>query len=116
MLIKDKESIFEEIQEAFSNVRKPSQFLDDPQHCEECAEHNETLCNSTRETVSLKELGNSGWDPLCYVTPQGFMYYSPAMVRLSLDSESDDDYLNQFLFHTTYEGIDTKGTNDEKRI
>jgi len=70
-----------------------------PEHCGECAEHNETLTTHTSETISLAELGNPGWDPICYLDRiEQFRYYLPALARLSC-GKGDDYYLGQFLFH-----------------
>ena len=48
----------------------------------------------------MEDLGNPGWDPLCFVDDEGFRYWFPAMVRLALDSSGD--YIDQFLFHLNY--------------
>jgi hypothetical protein len=73
-------------------------------HCCECAEHDETLLQADIDTIGLAELGNPGWDPICFATPEGKKYYVPAMVRLSLDTLADEFYLAQFLFHLEYDG------------
>ena len=53
----------------------------------------------TADTISLNELGNPGWDPICFVSSiDGFRYYLPAFARLSC-GKGDDYYLGQFLFH-----------------
>lgn len=92
-----EQDLLEEAAAAFGSDR-PSVFVD-PNHCSECSEHNGTLLAHTPESISLAELGNPGWDPICFVEERGFKYYFPAMVRLALDS--GDDYVSQFLFHVT---------------
>ena len=84
------------IQEVFRS-NKPTLFVD-PNHCSECEEHNQVLLDHTIDTISLSELGNPGWDPICFVDRQGFKYYLPALARLSLGT-GDQYYLGQFLFH-----------------
>lgn len=85
------------------DVEKPKHFTD-YNHCEECFDHDQILLNQTVDLIGLVELGNPGWDPLCYVDPQGFQYYFPALIRLCLNSSESDYYINQFLFHISYEG------------
>ena len=118
MRIKEKHEILSSIEAAFSHCRRPHNFID-ASHCEECAEHNDTLCNTNRDEIGLKELGNPCWDPMCFVQPQGFVYYFPAMVRLAFDDSTNNEYLNQFLFHCTYEGGKNPNfkhfTNDQVR-
>jgi hypothetical protein len=74
----------------------------------ECADHNETLRAFDRDTIGLAQLGNPGWDPMCFVLPEAFQYYFPAMVRLTIDSRGLDSYLDQFLFHITYDGENSR--------
>jgi hypothetical protein len=86
------------IQSHYQAVPRPTSF-GNPSHCSECAEHNETLMAHTPETISFRELGNPGWDPICYlVNIDQFRYYLPALARLSR-GKGDDYYLSQFLFH-----------------
>ncbi len=91
----------------FADVPRPEHFTDHT-HCEECADHDETLRSFDRDSIGLGQLGNRGWDPLCFVHPQGFLYYFPAMVRLALSSRGQEVYLDQFLFHLTYEGEESR--------
>ena len=77
-------------------------------HCDECAEHDDTLRSYTPKSIGLEQLGNPGWDPICFVLPKAFKYYFPALVRLALDSEGLEGYLDQFLFHVTYQGEDSR--------
>lgn len=68
-------------------------------HCDECAEHNQTLVQADIDTIGLAELGNPGWDPMCFCTVTGKKYYMPALIRLSLATIHTEFYLEQFLFH-----------------
>lgn len=103
MTILEQSEVWEGIESAFSKCQKPH-FFTDVSHCSECAEHNKALSNSNRDTIGLKELGNPCWDPICFVKPKGFLYYFPAMVRLAFDDSTDNEYLDQLLFHCSYEG------------
>lgn len=84
-------------------VDKPEHFTNF-KHCDECAEHDETLRNSTVEDIGLEQLGNPGWDPICFSSAEGMKYYMPAFVRISLDSVDADFYFAQLLFHLEYDG------------
>lgn len=97
----------QQVEAAFAEVPRPARFTD-RDHCCECAEHDDTLAAFERDTIGLAQLGNPGWDPLCFVLPEAFLYYFPAMARLVLDPEGDDGYLEQFLFHMTYEGEESR--------
>ena len=79
-------------------AQKPEHFTD-YEHCEECAEHDETLLSSEIDTIGLAELGNPGWEPLCFTSAEGKKYFLPALVRLSLDTVENEFYFGQFLFH-----------------
>lgn len=73
-------------------------------HCEECAEHDQTLKETDIDHISLVELGNPGWDPLCFCTDEGKKYYIPALIRLSLETVNDQFYFGDFLFHLESDG------------
>lgn len=88
------------------NVEKPKHFTNF-NHCEECAEHDQTLINSDVEIIGLSELGNPGWNPLCFCSIDGMKYYMPALIRLTLETiETDcmDFYFAQLLFHLESDG------------
>ena len=59
-------------------------------------EHNETMKAHTREDITIHELGNAAWDPMCFASDEAFVYYLPAMFRLAF---GPDDYIDQLLFH-----------------
>ena len=82
----------------------PEQFTWDPGHCCECQEHEDTLKNKNPETIGLEEFGNPGWDPAAFLSPQGFSYFFPAMVRLVLEDLGKTAYVESFLFHLAWDG------------
>jgi hypothetical protein len=88
------------------NVPKPVHFCND-QHGDECSEHNQTLSAYDVDSIGLQQLGNPGWDPLCFSSPEGLLYYLPAMIRLTLDSTDSpqETYLDQMLFHLIRDGL-----------
>ena len=84
---------------------KPEHFTD-YRHCCECAEHDQTLLAFHIDSIGLEQLGNPGWDPLCFSSPEGFVYYMPALIRLTVDTIEDpsQSYLDQMLFHLIKDG------------
>jgi hypothetical protein len=96
-----KEDIIEQALLLFPADYRPDNFTD-PGHCEECRDHNDTLLGTTREDITFNELGNPGWDPICFINEEGFKYYFPALVRLALTGYGDEYYITQFLFHITW--------------
>ena len=88
---------------------KPAHFTN-YRHCCECAEHDETLLAYDVNTVGLEQLGNPGWDPLCFVSSEGFLYYLPALIWITLDTmaKPQERYLDQLLFHLMYDGKDNR--------
>jgi hypothetical protein len=87
----------QEVQRAFAHVPRPDHFTNYT-HCCECAEHDATLRAATPDTIGLAELGNAGWDPICFISVEGFHYYLPALARLAL-GRGREYYLDQFLVH-----------------
>lgn len=87
------------------NAPKPEHFTD-YRHCCECAEHDQTLLAFDVDSIGLEQLGNPGWDPLCFSSPEGMIYYMPALIRLTVDTISipQESYLDQMLFHLIKDG------------
>ena len=87
------------------DVEKPEHF-GNYQHCCECAEHDQELSAFDVNSIGLEQLGNPGWDPLCFSHPEGMVYYLPALIRITLDTISNpsERYLDQFLFHLIKDG------------
>ncbi len=89
--------LIEEAKKLFK-AEKPEHFTNYT-HCEECAEHDQTLLNSTIDTITINELGYPGWDPICFSSVEGKKYYMPSLIRLSLETVLDELYFSQLLFH-----------------
>ena len=89
--------------ERLFQMEKPDVFTD-LDHCDECTEHNNTLKNSDVKTIGLDALGSPSWDPICFCSVEGKLYYTPAFLRLSLDTLDQEFYLDQFLFHLIWDG------------
>ena len=90
------------------DVPRPEHFTDRG-HCCECADHDDMLRSRDLDSLTISDVGNPGWDPVCFVTDQAFFYYFPALARLALDQPQQGQgwYFEQLLFHLTYED----GTN-----
>lgn len=104
----DMEVLFE-LGAAFAACERPDHFTDF-QHCCECAEHDELLRSRHLESLRIEDVGNPGWDPLCFTSAEGLLYYLPALGRLALDEPTKDSdwYVPQLHFHLTYEGAENR--------
>ena len=96
-------AVLSEITKAFAAAPRPEHFTNFT-HCPECAEHDQTLIDHTPDTISLDQLGFPGWDPICFISVPGYLYYFPGLSRLAL--EHTDDYLDQFLFSLNHERVE----------
>jgi hypothetical protein len=92
--------ILAEIDAAFGSVGRPEHFTEYT-HCCECAEHDELLRSRNRETLSIEDVGNPGWDPLCFSSPDGMAFYFPTLARFALAEPQPGYgwYADQLLFH-----------------
>ena len=100
----DDVHVLEAVTAAFAPCERPAHFTN-YMHCCECADHDAVLLARDNDTLGLDDVGNPGWDPLCYVDPTGFAYYFPALARLALTEPgaARDWYVPQLLFHLTYD-------------
>lgn len=98
------EGILAAIDEAFG-CERPAQMVRNPGHCDECTEHEGTMQAVTPETVSLEQVGNLAWDPVCYLTDEAWRYFMPGLARLAL-GRGDGYHLDQFLYHLESGRID----------
>jgi len=64
------------------------------------------LRSHDRGTLGIGEVGNPGWDPICFITPEGFAYYLPALARLALEGPDPvwGSYVPQLAVHLRYDG------------
>ena len=88
------------VEAAFADVPRPEHFTNFT-HCEECAEHDELLRSRDCSNLNVSDVGNPGWDPLCFSSGQGIAYFMPALARLALAPPTYDFgwYGSQLLFH-----------------
>lgn len=97
--------ILQTIKQAFKGCRRPEHFTNYT-HCEECAEHDEVLRSREIDTLRIEDVGNIGWDPICFTSSEGFAYYFPALARLALaePEHAHDWYGAQLLSHLLGDG------------
>jgi len=79
-----KQEVLAKINEVFGSLPRPVQFVRNPDHCDECEEHEETLAKLTPETISLKEVGSPAWDPMAFASDTSYQYFLPGLARLAL--------------------------------
>jgi hypothetical protein len=77
----------------------PEHFTD-RNHCCECADHDDLLRSRDIDLLTIDDLGNPGWDPICFVTDKAFFYCFPALEQPSCGHAW---YFEQLIFHLTYE-------------
>jgi hypothetical protein len=101
----DDAQVLEAIQRAFADCPRPDHFTEYT-HCCECAEHDEVLRSRDVQTLRIEDVNNPGWDPICFVSVQGFAYYLPALARFALKAPADQQgwYGGQLLFHLRLDG------------
>ena len=101
--------VLSELGTAFACCERPQHFTDF-KHCCECAEHDELLRSRDLQSLRIEDVGNPGWDPLCFTSAAGLLYYLPALGRLALDEPTRDFdwYALQLHFHLTYGGPDNR--------
>lgn len=98
-------AILDLVDRSFASAIKPEHFTN-YRHCDECREHDDLLRMRDRETLTIQDVGNAGWDPICFISPEGFAYYFPALARIALADPRGPEgwYGPQLLFHLTSEG------------
>lgn len=101
--------VLAQIDAEFGPLLKPEHFTNFT-HCEECAEHDETLRTCDRETLEVRHVGNAGWDPLAFSSPHGKAYYMPTLARFALAAPTYEFgwYGDQLLFHLFCNGAENK--------
>jgi hypothetical protein len=89
--------ILELVSQAFADSPRPEHFTE-YWHCSECEEHDELLRSRNLDTLTMEDIDNPCWDPICFLTPEGYRYYFPALVRLSLES-AENSYWDQLIHY-----------------
>ncbi len=98
-------AVLEKVRRAFKANPRLEHFTNF-EHCEECAEHDQTLLARDPDSLKIEDVGNPGWDPICFISPEGFAYYLPGLARLALDEPpyGYSWYGSQLLWHLISDG------------
>ncbi len=80
-------------EKAFEKVRRPATFTTCP--CDECSTFDALLKTREYDTLTEADIDMS----LCLMSPEGLVYWTPALVRLCLTREVDDRWeaCNHFI-------------------
>ena len=114
----DSDKLIAEAKILFCGDARPSAFIRDTDHCCECAEHEATLQSHDQDSIGLEQLGNAAWDPICFISPAGYKYYFPALIRLAINDKDKTGYLDQFLLNLSFDGLENerfKSFSEEQR-
>lgn len=101
------DKLISECKVLFGKNRRPAVFTNDP-CCGEGAEYDAMFRMHTPDSIGLRELGNSGLDPIFYITPEAYRYYFPALARLAVDNIASGNFLDLFLFHLRLDGYQNR--------
>jgi hypothetical protein len=101
--------VLRRVRAACAPVARPERFTD-RDHCCECAEHDDLLRARQLDALTIDDVGNPGWDPICFARDEAFFYLLPALARLALDTPAPSRgwYFEQLLFHLTHEGASNR--------
>jgi hypothetical protein len=102
----EDQPVLDRIDRAFGGIYKPEHFTNHA-HCDECAEHDNTLRSRTRETLRREDLGNPAWDPLTFSSEEGIAYVFPAIARYAVLPDAwprHEWYGCQLLSHLSHDG------------
>lgn len=92
----ERQRIIADIDRAFAQASRPPTFLREPQHCPECAAHDEMLRKLTPRTVRLRHLDLQEGGGPHDISDDAFKYFMPGLVRHVLarpDGDAPDCFL-----------------------
>lgn len=95
------EQIRDRLYSEFSDYARPEHFTD-YEHCDECAEHDETMQSADLETLTAAHMGTGGWSPLSFLTEEAFGYYMPRLMELALIEDRNvhgEPFATLIMFH-----------------
>jgi len=99
----DRERIISEGYRAFSNFARPEHFTNHT-HCEERAEHDETMPSCSLSEIGPQHVGNPGWSPIPFLTESAYGYVMPRLLEMALSNGTNSDsdpFLFQYLLALT---------------
>jgi hypothetical protein len=77
------ESLTRQIEERFAAYPRPVDYIDQD-HCDECAEHYQTLLDVAPADLTKDHVGDGAWDPSCFLTADAFRHYFPGLARIAV--------------------------------
>ena len=83
-------------------IERPAHFTNYT-HCHECYDVDSMLQGETIESIGIKKLG-TGCEALIYCTTDGIQYFTPALIRLSLETIHTDFYFGDFSYYLQSNG------------
>lgn len=83
-----KERFVDRAKRVFGAAPRPLRFT--RHHCDECVEHDLELQPYDNDTLPARVVCNPLWSPSCFLTPQGFRYFAPGLVRLQIEDLGRD--------------------------
>ena len=92
---RNDDAVLKLVDASFANVPRPEHFTN-WNHCDECSEHDATLRSQERGSFEIQVVLNPCWNPLAFMTPEGFQYFFPELVRMALN-DSKHGFLHDFL-------------------
>ena len=98
-----REEIINDAYRAFSIFSRPEHFTNFA-HCEECAEHDETMRSHSLSDIGSNQVGNPGWSPIPFLTEQAYGYVMPRLLELALNNSINNDndpFVFQYLLALT---------------
>ena len=89
----DATSLQRKFESAFQKVLRPATFT--TCHCDECTTLDALFQTRDPQTLTEEDIGMS----LCLMSPEGLTYWTPALVRLCLTREPDNEWeaCNHFI-------------------
>ncbi len=90
------------------NIERPRHFLDNPNHCDECCEVEEKAQRNDIDSLTIEEAGEAYAALHNFLNNEGFLYYFPAFIRLSIESRENEGYIENLLFALTYQESDNR--------
>jgi len=107
-----QEEIIKKAYDIFSSFERPSLFTrtgkgdSDP----ESMEHDEALKGTTRETLSIPQIGPLGYSPVPLFTPEAMAYFLPRLIEFAVRNVEDSEnepYIVRFI-NLTLDGPNQK--------
>lgn len=99
----EQEEVLTTVEEAFRSASCPEHFTN-YMHCQECADHDSLLRSRDRSMLKIEDVNNPAWNPVDYLTAEGFVYYFPALARLALSSNGEE-FLSIFVPYHLYKAL-----------